>query len=362
MIAMSSSVHAIQRQACGKCRVAHDCSILKDTMACVVSATMAPDARHVVTCSVDGSTRIWDVATGRELARLTTVNNGKDWLVTTPEGLFDGSLAARERVFYQLGDTMSVFPVERFFQDFYYPGLLATIWRGERPIPEIEMGKQLPPKLLIVSHEVDENKATIVAEAKDEGGGIQGPWIYQNGTRVLTSTEKQASDDGVVYTYRLDLVEGENEIAVKAACADGSWESEPACVTLRYEDPLAKPALHVLAVGVNEYADGSLRLKYAASDAAAFAELFASRAPALFGGEENVHVHQVLDDQATKEGILTKLESIAKEANPQDVFVMLLAGHGEMVGQRYYFLPHEFRRGENTDDAILACGLPARRS
>jgi WD40 repeat protein len=325
---------------------------------CVESAAMTPDERHVVTCSRDGSARIWEVATGRELARLTTINDGQDWLVTTPEGLFDGSLPARERIYYQIGDAMDVVPVDRFFQDFYCPGLLAAIWNGERPMPEIEMGQQLPPTLRIVSHELDGSKATIVAEVTEDGGGTQGPWIHQNGTRVLATQDTRRDGEAMIHTFRLDLVEGENEIEIKAACSDGSWESEPERVTLTYQKALPEPELYVLSVGINDYAEASFNLDYAAPDAHAFAQLFADRAPHSYGGQEHVHIREVVNDQATRQGILQAMKEIAEQAKTQDVFVMLLAGHGEMVGQRYYFLPHDFRRGDNISDSIRATGVP----
>ena len=54
------------------------------------------------------------------------------------------------------------------------------------------------------------------------------------------------------------------------------------------------------------------------------------------------------------------IEKIAEQAGPQDVFMLTLSGHGVMVGQRYFFLPHEFTskdEGGWEDDAKLH-GLP----
>ena len=50
----------------------------------------APGGRWACTGSSDGTTRFWDTATGDELARLISLDKGQDWLVVTPEGLFDG--------------------------------------------------------------------------------------------------------------------------------------------------------------------------------------------------------------------------------------------------------------------------------
>jgi hypothetical protein len=43
-----------------------------------------------------------------------------------------------------------------------------------------------------------------------------------------------------------------------------------------------------------------------------------------------------------------------------DALVMFLAGHGIMIGQRYYFIPHELPRQANQfEDDVRAQGLPA---
>lgn len=81
------------------------------------------------------------------------------------------------------------------------------------------------------------------------------------------------------------------------------------------------------------------------------------RAPSLFG-QENVNVIELLDEQATREGILQQIEAFADQAQPQDTVVLFLAGHGTMLGQRYYFVPHEFQHGaEKLEDDIRNQGL-----
>ncbi len=63
-----------------------------------VSAVFSPDSKYVLTGSLDGTARIWDAHTGDELVRLIGLEEGKDWLAVTADGLFDGSLGARQRV------------------------------------------------------------------------------------------------------------------------------------------------------------------------------------------------------------------------------------------------------------------------
>ena len=99
------------------------------------SVSFSPDGRRLVTGSHDGTTRLWDLSSGKEMATLIAANGGGNWTVVSPAGLFDGSRVGREKVHFRIGTGLDVVPLDRFFQDFYYPGLLAEIWRGEHPTP-----------------------------------------------------------------------------------------------------------------------------------------------------------------------------------------------------------------------------------
>lgn len=303
--------------------------------------------------SRDGTVRLWDIGSGQELARLITLNETKDWAVVTPEGLFDGSAAARERVMFRIGDGLKVVPVDRFFQDFYYPGLLAAIWRGERPLPKVQIGQSLPPRLRIVSPtggEVDKSHVIIEAEATDEGGGIRGPWLVQNGARVLAPGDTERKDKIVRRTFELDLVQGENRVEVHAASADGSWESEPAGITLRYEKPLPKSDLYLVAVGINDYGEQSLNMQFAVPDAMSMARLFKDRGRELYA---DVHITTLTDENAMSSAILQAIRDAGHQARPQDTVAVFLAGHGTVVDRQYYFIPGDFRRKSDTLDEDL---------
>jgi len=111
--------------------------------------------------------------------------------------------------------------------------------------------------------------------------------------------------------------------------------------TLDPAKPRRETQLHLLAIGVSKYADESANLQYAAADAEAFATLFRERGAESYG-EGLVHIETLLDKNATSVNIEKAIKKIAEQAGPQDVFMLTLSGHGIMVGQRYFFLPHEF--------------------
>lgn len=320
----------------------------------------SPSGRQLFILVGKAGWKLHDVVSGDELAQIVCLDNGRDWLVTTPEGLFDGTEGARYKVYYRVGDGLNVVPADRFFQDFYRPGLLATLLRGARPMPDVHLGKSLPPTVNIVSPasaDVASPILTVEVEVTDQGGGIAGMTFYQNGARVLALGEQRK--DGLVLhrTFRVTLIEGENRLRVTSASSDGSWESEPAEIVLRYAKPLARSRLYLVAVGINHYADANLNLSFAAKDAQALAELFQRRGKGLY---EQVHSALLLDAQATKAGIKESLKKVVSKPRPQDTFVLFLAGHGTMIGQRYYFIPHELRKqAQRLEDDIRSQGLPA---
>jgi WD40 repeat protein len=326
----------------------------------VHSLAITADGRYALSASVDGTARIWKMESGEELARLIDLDEGKDWLVVTNDGLFDGSFAGRQLVSWRIPGQRQLVPVDRFFNDFYRAGLLPMVF-GNQPVKaEVKLGRSLPPLVKIVSPQsgkADRSQVTIEAEAVDQGGGVARLAIYHNGARVLATGETRREGQVVHRSFEVGLVQGANQFRVTATNLDGSWEAEPAELALDYEEPLAKSCLYLVAIGVSRYADANLSLSFAAKDAEALAEVFRRRGQSLY---HKIEVASLLDDQATRDNIKTSLKSVASATRPQDTLMIFLAGHGTMVGQRYYFVPYELRkRAARVEDDIRQQGIPA---
>jgi WD40 repeat protein len=101
------------------------------SLRCVV---FSPNGRFILSGSDDGTARVWDIASGDELCRLIALA-GDDWLSVTPEGLFDGSPGGIRKLTYRIKNELSVVPAEKLNKDFQHRGLLARLWKGERPQP-----------------------------------------------------------------------------------------------------------------------------------------------------------------------------------------------------------------------------------
>jgi uncharacterized caspase-like protein len=101
----------------------------------------------------------------------------------------------------------------------------------------------------------------------------------------------------------------------------------------------ARPTLHVLAVGVDDYhlpGLGFRPLRFAGADARSFGETVRQRVAADYA---NVNLVLLRDAAATRAGIEAALERLAETAQPQDTVLIYLAGHGILQSGSYQFVP-----------------------
>src|SRR5262249_39736316 len=97
----------------------------------VWEVALSRDGKQAWTVSFDGTLRIWDVATGKERCRLYSCDAGKDWLIVTPEGLFDGSEGAARLVVYRVPGAQKLVDDDATRRRFHRPGLLSKVWQAE---------------------------------------------------------------------------------------------------------------------------------------------------------------------------------------------------------------------------------------
>jgi len=327
----------------------------------VSSVSFGPDARLALTGSRDGTARLWDVCARQELARLVCLGPEEDWFVATPEGLFDGSTRSRNKVSFRtwINGEWLVVPVDRFFRDFYYPGLLAEIWQGKRPMPDKELGRNPAPELQILLRDPahrDSNQVLVDVAVTDQGGGIQEPWLFHNGLRTGEPEDVSKHGNKLQCSFRVSLMEGENRIEVQSASEDGSWESEPAVVTMDYDGTLRLPELHLLVIAINEY-EGGDNLRGCVPTGKRITDLCKNYHAQRY---TTVHPTALYDAEATVDGMTDAIEAIGEQAGPQDTLVVYVAGHGWTIGQRYYLLPHEYQQteGQTINQAVRQWGLP----
>jgi uncharacterized protein (TIGR03067 family) len=132
-------------------------------------------------------TVLWNPRSGKELCSLLSLNEGEDWLVVTPAGLFDGSKGAWKYVTYRAAGTRDLINDNATREKFYRPSLLAQLVRGEKPTSGRELESAKGPDLLVLTLRKDVHAL--------EGGrpGAYSNVAFSPDSKVLASIEEYAA-------------------------------------------------------------------------------------------------------------------------------------------------------------------------
>ena len=350
--------------------------------AAIESIDFSPDGRLLASASDDGSTFIWDTKTGEHLLTLISLDDGGEWMVVTPQGLFDGTPVSWNQILWRYNqETFNVAPIEWFFNEFYYPGLLADIFNGKRPKVALDVSKkdrrQPIVKLSLVGQAADSAVATRTVKVKidvtdapadkdnPKGTGAQDVRLFRNGSLVkVWHGDVLKGQAAVSLEEEITVTAGPNRLVAYGFNRDNVKSKDAPLVFTGADTLKRKGTAYIIAVGVNEYANSQYNLKYATADARSFAEEMQRRQTQI-GGFERVEVIQLLDQDATKANIIAAISRLAgvagppslkatpldalKRAEPEDTVVIYFAGHGTAQAQRFYLIPHDLGyTGERT--------------
>jgi len=309
--------------------------------ASITNLEITPDNKFLCSGSRDGTVKFWDPETCKEIAQFIAFTDG-EWIVMTPEGYFNASPNGAKYINVRIGN--QVYSIDNFYEKYYNPAYVASVLQGKdiRPVSDIRDGVALPPEVRIVSPETNSEfkseEVTITISAKDMGGGIDEIRLYHNGKAVGEDTRGVKivpKVDISTKDYTITLVDGTNTFRAVGYSRDRT-ESNPSEIVIKLLAPEKDISLFVLSVGINEYKNPALNLNYAEPDAKAIADFFRRSGDDLFKTSE---IREIYNGQATKTKILSLLKEL-ENSSPQDVVLIYLAGHGENIDEKWYFIPH----------------------
>jgi WD40 repeat protein/uncharacterized caspase-like protein len=347
----------------------------------VAALSFNPDGRLLAALGKDGDAYVFDAHDGQLLVTLISVSaaadaSSGDWLVVTPDGKFDGSPIGWNQILWRFGgNTFNVAPLETFFNEFYYPGLLAEVLAGKKPRATrsfAQLDRRQPSVAISVpaanGPSVDSRTVAVqvrVAEAapdKDhsQGSGVRDVRVFRNGSLVnLWRGDLQLDSAGqVVLEVSIPIVAGQNRFTAYAFNHDNIKSADSSLLVTGSPNLKRPGTAYIVSVGINEYANPDYNLKFAVADAQDVSEELKSQQGKL-GKVGNVVVIPLLDSQATKQNVLLALQRLAgastgplpegspaalaqlQPAQPEDELFIYFAGHGVAVGPRFYLIPHD---------------------
>ncbi|MGL1893990.1 MAG: caspase family protein [Spirochaetaceae bacterium] len=330
----------------------------------------------------DGTIRWYRLSDGQELMALMVHDDMKRWVLWTPEGYYTASPGGQDLIGWHINNGSSMeadfFSADRFADKFYRPDVLelvlqekdtqiairkANIIRNIKVVATIE--DSLPPVVKIIT---PKNAETTYSKKVNFSVKIKTPndnpvietkillngRLYEGGERGLNLVSRQGTDK----KYSVSLEKGKNNVSFLARNSSG-W-SEASTVEVNFvsssidEDMgfVIKPKLYILAVGVSDYEDSTLKLKYPAKDANDFSNVMKKQEDRIY---REVETKLLTNSNATKDNILDGLDWIQKETTSKDVAMIFVAGHGMNDESGYlYYLPQDVNL-----DRLRRTGLPA---
>jgi len=351
-----------------------------------LSGAYHPDGKRVLLNLSDSAVRLYDSATGEEMAMFIGFADG-EWLAITKEGYYNSSEKGAQYLSVVFGD--HTYGVDKFYDVFYRPDIVAAKLRGENisGLVTITMGDAIkvpPPVVELTSKIGDTNqpKVKVCYQVKSTGGGIGEVRLFHNGkliqsdgyyrevakssvekTQLASLNSKAIYDDmrgvsirgkadSVSTTIKLkgdtfedcreiDPIAGENEVSVAAFNGSNTIQSYMKTVHFNSGVKSDDPHLYILSIGINQYKDNSINLKYAAKDANDLEEKIKAQSATLYE-PQNIHYAHLTDKDATKANIIEKIDELARRIKPNDSFIFFVAGHGVLLQNQYYMLTHDF--------------------
>lgn len=335
---------------------------------------------RLISAGFDGSLKVSDANTGELMLTLASLRRGNEWLAIAPNGLFDGSAEAMRAVGWRAGGYGGeVYPLDAFFNDFYYPGLTSEIMDGRHPTPLIDLATELRfPGLRTMLQRG-------LANVKRGAGGTT--LCFTAAALTQADVQQAECDDEPTFdvrslTFNADdsscrysrpLLPSEREALAQmgknpAPTLRTPWDGKGT--------PVGTATLHVLTVGIDKYVPkeegGPGRLALSVAGARAVRSFFAAQqGGGVFG---KVRLWDALfDSAATGAAIRNRIREMSSEVRAGDVVFIFMSGHGVVPSgqEMFYFAPVDMRnlcgleaRERGIDSAGLANlirDLPARR-
>jgi len=368
----------------------------------VTSVAFNSDGTKLVSGSRDTYLKLWDILALKELASLFAFDEN-DWLLVTPEGLFDGSPGAWNQILWRFNNsTLDHAPVEAFFREYWRPGLLADIMAGKEVEPPnqdlsaidirqpqvqitkvdgqptvgqsagqpVKLGNAVSDRNVEVQIDiVDDQKAssqpnqTQSSGAKDlrlfRNGSLTKLWqgdVFEKQSGCELALTKPGEPRRAICKATVPLVAGDNNFTAYAFNHDDVKSSNAEAVIKGTDSLKRTGTAYIVTVGINEYANKDYNLAYAVPDAEDFgAEL--KRQQESVKQYENVEVIPLYNQEATKEDILLALKGLSgsgeipanapavlkliKKAEPEDLVMVYFAGHGTARDKQFYLIPYD---------------------
>jgi len=330
------------------------------------------DQRLIIAAYEDGTIRWHRLSDGTELLALFIHPDGQRWIAWTPQGYYDASLGADELIGWHVNHgydrAPDFYPASQFRERFYRPDVIRRVLQTpnlnvEEAVQDADKAAGRPTtkavsvsSLLAPVIEIIDPKEPAASDRRELqlGYSVRMPSPDDSlrvearidGVKVVAD-DRRLVDSGGTRAGNVHVTIPRRDSTISLIAYNDNGASEPAILHVKWRGAGTDPklTLYVLAIGISNYKNTNINLRFAAKDAADFVALARRQEGGLY---EKVITHlptgSLRDEKATKDAILDELDWIKRAVtNTNDVALIFLSGHGVTTpDQRYRFLPYDY--------------------
>ena len=348
----------------------------------ISSVVFTSDNKYLMSGSIDGTLKLWDLANGKEIVSMISMGRN-DYITITPDNYYHCSKNGMSAIAFVLNE--KVFSPEQFdlqfnrpdivlerigyadpeiikaYREAYYKRLKKMNFKEEMfnedfHLPEIEVvNKNMPISTY--------NKEIIFAvKSNDTQYKLDRLNVFVNDVPAYGMAGINLRDrllNNFDTTLSIELLDGKNKIQV-SCLNDKGVESLKESFEITYNGPPLESKTYYVGIGVANYQDSKLNLKYSVKDVQDMA--------AAFGSKGNSDITTLTNEQATRENILA-LKDKLMQTSVDDEVIISFSGHGFLSKDYdFYFATYDIDyknpelRGISYDELEnLLDGIPARK-
>ncbi len=308
------------------------------------------------------SLKLWHLSSGRHL---TMVSGDREWLMYANDGYFDASRYGGSLV--SMVEGLDVFGVDQFAIRNNRPDRMLTEMalgydelvdhfynRYQRRLrksgfDEDQLSGELhAPDTMIVNAIQKGKTAELRFRLRDAHYPLKSYNIYVNNVPLFGTHGKRAQGREMDVTENIDLSSGKNKVEI--SCVNQQGVESYRALTYFNVERQVPGSLYYIGLGVSEYADPELNLKYAAKDARDLETVFRS----IDSGYRGIYYRTLTNAEVNRRN-LQRLKELLKTMTVDDTLVLFIAGHGlhdDDVDNTYYYLTHEARINNLAETAV----------
>ncbi|HUR43908.1 MAG TPA: caspase family protein [Aestuariivirga sp.] len=339
----------------------------------VWGVTLSADGQIVIAALGDGTLRWYRTSDGTELLSFFVNAADRKWIAWTPKGYYAASAGGEDLIGWHFNgkgwdDPPDFFPASRLREQFYRPDVVQLVLKLKDETVAIDTANNLAGQKTHDTGEAPSGDGTekgirgilpgIVEFAEDtleietekpdiqlhyrlrspSGREITRVEILIDGRPVTPRSVVGVDETTDSKVLTLSVPPRDSEVTLIAYIDD--QPGVPVSMPIKWKGQVQiqkKPRLFALLVGISDYDNADLKLRYAAKDASDLAALLQKQEGVFY---DHVDVKLLLNGEATAQAIQVELVRLRKKSAPEDNVIVFMAGHGFTdASQDFYFLP-----------------------